>query len=121
MKNGVFSVVGLKIGNVFLGIQPVLGNFYIQYIHSEFFCIQTHTYITFDLIKLIYISDILYLPGVEGDPMRMLFERDLTPHPQYAAYYMHLQEKIQPHAVVHFGKRVFVYVFNILKPILINK
>ena len=22
--------------------------------------------------------------GVEGDPMRLLFERDLTPHPQYA-------------------------------------
>lgn len=46
----------------------------------------------------------MYLSGVEGDPMRMLFERDLTPHPQYAAYYLHLQEKVQPHAVVHFGK-----------------
>lgn len=22
--------------------------------------------------------------GLEGDPMRLLFERDLTPHPQYA-------------------------------------
>lgn len=27
------------------------------------------------------------LLGVEGDPMRLLFERDLTPHPQYAAFY----------------------------------
>jgi magnesium chelatase subunit H len=25
--------------------------------------------------------------GIEGDPMRLLFERDLTPHPQYAAFY----------------------------------
>ena len=30
--------------------------------------------------------------GVEGDPMRLLFERDLTPHPQYAAYYKWLQK-----------------------------
>lgn len=29
--------------------------------------------------------------GVEGDPMRLLFERDLTPHPQYAAFYKWLQ------------------------------
>ena len=27
------------------------------------------------------------LLGVEGDPMRLLFERDLTPHPQYVASY----------------------------------
>ena len=27
------------------------------------------------------------LLGVEGDPMRLLFERDLTPHPQYVAAY----------------------------------
>jgi magnesium chelatase subunit H len=27
------------------------------------------------------------LLGVEGDPMRLLFERDLTPHPQYIASY----------------------------------
>lgn len=29
--------------------------------------------------------------GVEGDPMRLLFERDLTPHPQYAAFYKWMQ------------------------------
>ena len=29
--------------------------------------------------------------GIEGDPMRLLFERDLTPHPQYAAFYKWLQ------------------------------
>jgi magnesium chelatase subunit H len=27
------------------------------------------------------------LLGVEGDPMRLLFERNLTPHPQYCAAY----------------------------------
>lgn len=41
--------------------------------------------------------------GVEGDPMRLLFERDLTPHPQYAAYYKWLQNDFQASAVVHFG------------------
>ena len=41
--------------------------------------------------------------GVEGDPMRLLFERDLTPHPQYAAYYKYLQYKFQADAVLHFG------------------
>ena len=39
-------VAGVRVGNVFIGVQPAL--------------------------------------GVEGDPMRLLFERDLTPHPQYA-------------------------------------
>ncbi len=48
----------LQIGNVFIGVQPVL--------------------------------------GVEGDPMRLLFERDLTPHPQYAAFYKWLQVGLSP-------------------------
>jgi magnesium chelatase subunit H len=58
-------VTGLRLGNVFIGIQPAL--------------------------------------GVEGDPMRLLFERDLTPHPQYAAYYKWLQNDFNASAVVHFG------------------
>jgi len=41
--------------------------------------------------------------GVEGDPMRLLFERDLTPHPQYAAYYKYLQHAFKADAVLHFG------------------
>ena len=41
--------------------------------------------------------------GVEGDPMRLLFERDLTPHPQYAAFYNWLQHDFQADAVLHFG------------------
>jgi len=35
------------------------------------------------------------LLGMEGDPMRLLFERDLTPHPQYAAFYKWLQNDLQ--------------------------
>jgi magnesium chelatase subunit H len=41
--------------------------------------------------------------GVSGDPMRLMFEKDLTPHPQYAAFYKWLQNEFQAHAVVHFG------------------
>jgi magnesium chelatase subunit H len=41
--------------------------------------------------------------GVSGDPMRLMFERDLTPHPQYAAFYTWLQRAWQADAVVHFG------------------
>ena len=41
--------------------------------------------------------------GISGDPMRLMFERDLTPHPQYAAFYQWLQKGFQAHAVVHFG------------------
>ena len=41
--------------------------------------------------------------GISGDPMRLMFERDMTPHPQYAAFYKWLQEDFQADAVVHFG------------------
>ena len=41
--------------------------------------------------------------GVEGDPMRLLFERDLTPHPQYAAYYKWLQNEYEADSILHFG------------------
>lgn len=41
--------------------------------------------------------------GIDGDPMRLMFERDLTPHPQYAAFYQWLQHDWQAQAVVHFG------------------
>ncbi|MEL6319073.1 MAG: magnesium chelatase subunit H [Cyanobacteria bacterium J06626_14] len=41
--------------------------------------------------------------GIQGDPMRLMFERDLTPHPQYAAFYTWLQHEFQADAVVHFG------------------
>jgi magnesium chelatase subunit H len=41
--------------------------------------------------------------GISGDPMRLMFERDLTPHPQYAAFYKWLQADFQADAIVHFG------------------
>ena len=41
--------------------------------------------------------------GISGDPMRLMFEKDLTPHPQYAAFYKWLQNEFQADAVVHFG------------------
>ena len=41
--------------------------------------------------------------GISGDPMRLMFEKDLTPHPQYAAYYQWLQEEFKANAIVHFG------------------
>jgi magnesium chelatase subunit H len=41
--------------------------------------------------------------GVEGDPMRLLFERDLTPHPQYASFYKWLQHGFGADAVIHGG------------------
>jgi magnesium chelatase subunit H len=41
--------------------------------------------------------------GISGDPMRLMFERDLTPHPQYTAFYKWLQNEFQADAIVHFG------------------
>lgn len=48
------------------------------------------------------------LLGVEGDPMRLLFERDLTPHPQYSACYKWIQLSeaeggLGAQAIVHLG------------------
>lgn len=60
-----FSLGGVQLGNVWIGVQPPL--------------------------------------GIPGDPMRLMFERDLTPHPQYAAFYQWLQHGFQADAVVHFG------------------
>ncbi|KAL7468553.1 hypothetical protein ACHAXS_008781 [Conticribra weissflogii] len=67
---GEMVVSGLKVGNVWITVQPLL--------------------------------------GVEGDPMRLLFERDLTPHPQYCAAYewMRLPEEsggVGAQAVIHLG------------------
>ena len=41
--------------------------------------------------------------GLSGDPLRLMFERDLTPHPQYAAFYQWLQKAFQADAMLHFG------------------
>ncbi|MGF1602206.1 MAG: magnesium chelatase subunit H [Thermosynechococcaceae cyanobacterium] len=41
--------------------------------------------------------------GISGDPMRLMFERDMTPHPQYAAFYKWLQNEFRADAMIHFG------------------
>jgi len=41
--------------------------------------------------------------GIAGDPMRLMFERDLTPHPQYAAFYKWLENGMEADAIIHFG------------------
>ena len=43
------------------------------------------------------------LLGVEGDPMRMLFQRDLTPHPQYCSTYEWMKQEWGAQAVIHLG------------------
>lgn len=63
--SGNSVVAGLQFGNIFIGVQPLL--------------------------------------GVEGDPMRLLFERDLTPHPQYAAFYKWIEQEFQADGVIHCG------------------
>jgi magnesium chelatase subunit H len=60
-----FLLGGIKLGNLWIGVQPPL--------------------------------------GIAGDPMRLMFERDLTPHPQYAAFYKWLQNDFQTDAIIHFG------------------
>ncbi len=41
--------------------------------------------------------------GISGDPMRLMFEKDLTPYPQYAAFYKWLQNEFRADALIHFG------------------
>jgi magnesium chelatase subunit H len=41
--------------------------------------------------------------GYEGDPMRLLFEKGLTPTHAFSAFYRYLREDFAAHAVLHFG------------------
>ena len=41
--------------------------------------------------------------GYEGDPMRLLFEKGLTPTHAFSAFYRYLREDFKAHAVLHFG------------------
>ncbi len=41
--------------------------------------------------------------GIEGDPMRLLFERSFTPTHAFTAFYRHLREDFGAHAALHFG------------------
>ncbi len=62
--NGLF-VLGIHLGNVFVGIQPAF--------------------------------------GIEGDPMRLLFESSFAPTHAFSAFYRYLREDFGAHAVLHFG------------------
>ncbi|NWG22302.1 MAG: cobaltochelatase subunit CobN [Chloroflexi bacterium] len=41
--------------------------------------------------------------GVPGDPMRLLFDRQFTPHHQYVAFYRWLTQRWRADAIVHVG------------------
>lgn len=41
--------------------------------------------------------------GVPGDPMRLLFEKETTPHPQYAAFYRWIENGFGADICIHFG------------------
>jgi magnesium chelatase subunit H len=41
--------------------------------------------------------------GVEGDPMRLLFEKGFAPTHAFSAFYRYLREDFAAHAVLHFG------------------
>ncbi|MGB8248329.1 MAG: magnesium chelatase subunit H, partial [Chlorobium sp.] len=41
--------------------------------------------------------------GVQGDPMRLLFDKANTPHHQYIAFYRWISREFQAHALVHVG------------------
>jgi magnesium chelatase subunit H len=41
--------------------------------------------------------------GVQGDPMRLLFDKANTPHHQYISFYRWISREFQAHAMVHVG------------------
>ncbi|MEN9227168.1 MAG: magnesium chelatase subunit H [Gloeomargarita sp. HHBFW_bins_205] len=63
-RDAVF-IGGLRLGNIYIGVQPRL--------------------------------------GVTGDPMRLLFDKENTPHHQYLAFYGWLTHGFGAHALVHVG------------------
>lgn len=58
-------LAGTQIGNIFIGVQPVI--------------------------------------GMPGDPMRLLFDKENTPHHQYALFYRYLSEQFGADAIIHLG------------------
>jgi len=56
---------GMQIGNIYVGVQPMI--------------------------------------GMPGDPMRLLFDRENTPHHQYALFYKWIAEQYGAHAIIHMG------------------
>lgn len=98
---GEMVVNGLQLGNIWSKsgvLYCVCVDIQLTYIYL------THSLLTRDDIAV----TVQPLLGVEGDPMRLLFERDLTPHPQYTAAYewMRLPEEnggFGTDAVIHLG------------------
>ncbi|MEI7789333.1 MAG: magnesium chelatase subunit H, partial [Chlorobiaceae bacterium] len=41
--------------------------------------------------------------GMQGDPMRLLFDKENTPHHQYIAFYRWISREFKAHAMVHVG------------------
>ena len=41
--------------------------------------------------------------GMPGDPMRLLFDKENTPHHQYALFYQWIQRELRADAIVHLG------------------
>jgi len=58
-------LAGTQIGNIFIGVQPII--------------------------------------GMPGDPMRLLFDKENTPHHQYALFYRYLTESFGVDAIIHLG------------------
>ena len=52
------------------------------------------------------------LLGVEGDPMRLLFERDLTPHPQYIASYKYMALPVEKVSFIIWS--IYIYLAKYL-------
>jgi magnesium chelatase subunit H len=59
------SLGGMVLGNVYVGVQPMI--------------------------------------GMPGDPMRLLFDKENTPHHQYALFYRWLTEEFGADAIIHLG------------------
>ena len=62
---GHIQILGVQLGNVFVGIQPAF--------------------------------------GIEGDPMRLLFEGNFAPTHAFSAFYRYIREDFAAHSVLHFG------------------
>ncbi len=56
---------GLRLGNIFIGVQPRL--------------------------------------GIQGDPMRLLFDKENTPHHQYISFYRWISREFGANALIHVG------------------
>jgi len=65
MGHDAVFIGGLRLGNIYIGVQPRL--------------------------------------GVAGDPMRLLFDKENTPHHQYLAFYRWISRGFGAHALVHVG------------------